>query len=97
MTGKEALDYIKVNTRYRYVGWHVNHIEEVRKDLEELDKYKRAFEILKDNINMELICSNHDFLCKPVYALDVYANKQIELTKEEYELLEELMKGESSI
>ncbi len=61
----------------------------------ELTKYKRVFHILKDNINMELICSNHDFLCKPMYALDVYANKQIELTKEEYELLEELMKDEN--
>lgn len=59
-----------------------------------LAKYERAFEILKDNINMELICADYDFLCKSLYALDVYANKQIELTKKEAEVFGELLNGE---
>lgn len=80
---------------YEEVSRLAKRLEEETIDTrQELTKYKMAFEILKDNINMELICSNHDFLCKPVYALDVYANKQIELTKEESKLLEELMKSE---
>ena len=86
MTGKEALEYIKVNTRYRYVGWHVNHIEEVRKDLEELDKYKRAFEILKDTLTL----SNRD---EEYYLMGDFYDK---ITKEEYELLEELMNNASN-
>lgn len=70
---------------------HILSVEEYEELSEKLTKYKRAFEILKKHINMELICADYDFLCKPVYALDMYANKQIELAKEEYELLEELM------
>ena len=58
-----------------------------------LMKYKRAFEILKDNIDIELLSNEEDYLCKPVYVLDIYGNKQVDLTQEEYELLEELLNG----
>ena len=55
MTGKEALEKIKNNQHYReekkwIIATPLQNTEEykaINKDLEELTKYKRAFEILK--------------------------------------------------
>ena len=57
------------------------------KSIKELTKYKRAFEILKRclRINVQEL--------KGVYFAMGYNTNEL-LTKEEYELLEELMKGE---
>jgi hypothetical protein len=55
----------------------------LEKELDELTKYKRAFEILKD----KGVCVRNDRL---YFDYEIY----IKSTKEERELLEELMKGE---
>ena len=59
----------------------------------ELTKYKRAFEILKDKLNIEF--GKYDFSVTPNYYKDLEyfadVKSSFELTKEEYELLEELM------
>ena len=62
----------------------------LEKELDELTKYKRAFEIL--NLNFTLICKEDEYLCNKEYYLlsDTYTK----IEKEEAELLEELMKGE---
>ena len=58
----------------------------------ELTKYKRAFEILKDLFGIEKSeCENRD----TTYWACAGDSANI-LTKEEYELLEELMKGEDN-
>ena len=64
------------------------HMKEILKDLEELDKYKRAFEILKKHLNIELVYTDDG--CEPTWFLDANCGREIE--QEEYELLEELMK-----
>ena len=56
---------------------------------DELTKYKRAFEILKD-FDLFTIRKQEE---PELYCIDTYNNVQW-LTKEEYELLEELMKSE---
>lgn len=86
MTGKEALKHIKENTRYRYVGWHNWHTEAIEKDLDELAKYKRAFEILK---KYETFLVEADKLSE-ARVIRTKTNVMF-LNKEEYELLEELM------
>lgn len=53
--------------------------EQVLEDLDKLAKYKRAFEILKDKFQLRTV-------------LNIGYK---ELTKEEYELLEELMKDDN--
>ena len=102
MTGKEAL--IQVSKSCSGLALEFGNLKIGKTDNEALqtlkeivvkyEKYKMVFEILKDNINMELICADYDFLCKSLYALDVYANKQIELTKKEAEVFGELLNGE---
>jgi hypothetical protein len=59
--------------------------------VKELTKYKRAFEILKPIINMD---NNIEEGGKEYWLSDIWGLRK--LTKEEYELLEELMKDENS-
>ena len=59
---------------------------EKRKD-KELAKYKRAFEILKRELNIQIFFDNE--WGEPMWVLDGGGNKEI--TQEEYELLEELL------
>ena len=92
MTGKEALEYIRVNTRYRYVLWNNSHIKAVEKELEELAKYKMVFEILKDKLKLRTFYIEDEYFCNKKYAL--HSDGSVPLTKEEYELLEELMNDE---
>lgn len=104
MTGKEALEKIKNNQHYReeknwIIATSLQNTEEykaINKELEELTKYKRAFEILKDILSVHKDTSLNgkvDF-----YTLYFEGELPYEcykrLTKEEYELLEELMKDE---
>ena len=99
MTGKEALEKIKNNQHYReekkwIIATPLQNTEEykaINKDLEELTKYKRAFEILKEVVNI----ANLD----GTYLLSVWVNTLTPicyLKKEQGELLEELMKGEKN-
>ena len=94
MTGKEALRELLEIMLYEVRRDDYNYAEEVskviEKELDKLTKYKRAFEILKNNCHI----SN--------YVVDgVNSGKKITFDvirewydKEEYELLEELMKSE---
>ena len=52
-----------------------------------LTKYKRAFEILKRELNIQIFFDNE--WSEPMWVLDGGGNKEI--SKEEYELLEELL------
>jgi hypothetical protein len=95
MTGKEALKYIKGNTRYRYVGWNNSHIEAVEKDIDELTKYKKAFEILKDKGIFEFKDYTNMIFLQPedyIWNGDIIEEMFINVNDEEYELLEELMR-----
>lgn len=99
MTGKEALEEIKYCRAYiNELGCEVplSKIREYKiilKELDELAKYKRAFEILKElivvdkleGIEKEIIGYEYSVNARPI---------DKELTKEEYELLEELMNNE---
>ena len=57
----------------------------------ELLKYKRAFEILKQIVQLNY--EEDEFFCNKIYYLHSDANIQLE--NEEYELLEELINNES--
>lgn len=63
--------------------------EQVLDDLDELAKYKGAFEILKDRLKIG-VCLQDDY--PDGYTL--YGGGTKNINKEEYELLEELMKDE---
>ena len=64
-------------------------LETIRTELQKYAKYKRAFEILKKYNNVKF-----DFIDKKIiYYLD-QENQAHVISKEEYELLEELMKDE---
>ena len=64
-----------------------------------LTKYKRAFEILKDTVEKSF---DFNIFCREVKKGDgvektyfiIFGEVWIKIAKEEYELLEELMKGE---
>ena len=103
MTGKEALDDYKdfgkikgesITSNHTFVPSDYHYEWKEEKNIEqELTKYKRAFEILKDVV----IVSNLD----GTYLLSVWANKLMPepvcyLEKEQGELLEELMYNENS-
>ena len=63
-------------------------IPKLEEKIELLTKYKRAFEILKEKLNFELV--HDDEYCEDeIWYLD--SKSGTEITKEEYELLEELM------
>ena len=85
MTGKEALNLLFCTSE----GLPEHKVYECKKilekELEELTKYKRAFEILKD----KGVCVRHDRL---YFDYEIY----IKSTKEEVELLEELMNENKS-
>ena len=113
MTGKEALDEL-METFYElceecdcnedmYQKHNLtspHHI--IRKELDELTKYKRAFEILKEELNIELGKEEHTFKdfkdiyyymsIKPAWQ-DIKTT--FELSQNEYELIEELMRDEN--
>ena len=92
MTGKESLEYI-ANLLFMFIstGRHsgknytLKALCKIADDLDELTKYKMAFEILKD----KGICVRNDRL---YFDYEIY----IKSSKEERELLEELMKDENS-
>lgn len=106
MTGKEALTMLE--TRCRYFAQDELEIEEtyqardiLNKKLDELTKYKRAFEILKEFNDLppleEFIYlkeENYYYAEIDEYDdnLETYKTLIYTLGKEEYELLEELMK-----
>lgn len=59
-----------------------------------LAKYKRAFEILKEKLNFELVY-DEEYCGDDIWYLD--SKSGTEISKEEYELLEELMGNEEEI
>ena len=94
--GKEALEKIKYLTLNEPSGYGVYstqlkdtiHYFLIKKELDELTKYKRAFEILKST--NKITVQKLDYLTID-YLLRV-DDLGFKLTKEEYELLEGLMK-----
>ena len=85
MTGK----FVSREEAEKFVK-NIKAIVEKNKELkEELTKYKRAFEILKDKGIVEI--EKYTNIGSVIYK--AYGNERY-LEKEEYELLEELMKGE---
>ena len=71
----------------------INYCEELE---ERLDKYKRAFEILKDKFEIKLSAEypDSDYNDMPISGdMEYTLNDEIQLTYEEYELLEELLKS----
>ena len=60
---------------------------------EELTKYKRAFEILKEKLNFELVY-DEEYCGDDIWYLD--SKSGTEISKEEYELLEELINNENN-
>ena len=97
MTGKEAL--IQVSKSCSGLALEFGNLKIGKTDNEALqtlkeivqkyDKYKRAFEILKPIINMDNTIEEGG---KEYWLSDIWGLRK--LTKEEYELLEELMKDE---
>lgn len=63
-------------------------LETIRKELQKYAKYKRAFEILKEKLNFELVY-DEEYCGDDIWYLD--SKSGTEISKEEYELLEELM------
>ena len=64
----------------------------------ELLKYKRAFEILKDKFEIKLSAEypDSDYNDMPISGdMEYTLNDEIQLTYEEYELLEELMNNDN--
>lgn len=109
MTGKEAL--IQVSKSCSGLALEFGNLKIGKTDNEALqtlkeivqkyDKYKRAFEILKDELNIELGKEEHTFKdFKDIYYyMSIEPAWQdtkttFELSQKEHELLEELMKGE---
>ena len=97
MTGKEALDELLKTLKHwqgRNTIFDKMQSDCILKELDELDKYKRAFEILKGLLSLE---KDTILNTKAVfYTLYFTGDRPYEsLTKEEYELLEELMKDEN--
>ena len=70
---------------------HILSVKEYEELSEKLTKYKKAFEVLKDKLNFELVY-DEEYCGDDIWYLDCRSGTEI--TKEEYELLEELMKGE---
>ena len=104
MTGKEALDDYKdfgkikgesITSNHTFVPSDYHYEWKKEKNLEEqLTKYKRAFEILNRDKELTLHKGKEPILGTDEYKLSFVNWKS--LTKEEYELLEELMKNENS-
>ena len=97
MTGKEALKEIRLVRVYidefgcEVPLKKVKEYKIIENELDELAKYKRAFEILKEKLGLEI--KNVNNLGRTLHKL-YYGDDESTLEQEEYELLEELMKGE---
>lgn len=99
MTGKEALEYIAnllfmfaSTGRHSGKSYTLKALCKIEDDLIELAKYKKAFEILKDKLQLRV----EDITKNGASALFVlFNNGNMEIISvDEYELLEELMKDE---
>lgn len=91
MTGKEALIILSecANGDKKLLFSDSLYLERIiSKRLEKLEKLERAFEILKHEFNLNF--EEDEYFCNKKYFLRSDTNIQLE--KEEYELLEELMK-----
>ena len=90
----EEEDYKRGKTIFRVeVDRNIKDWEEAKKELynqliDENNKYKRAFEILKDRLNLEVW--NYELDDESPY---LYATNGKSITMEEYKLLEELLNG----
>ena len=101
MTGKEALklaqDTILANNGNNKSSFTMKNLYLVEKELDEKDKklakYKRAFEILKEKLDIDVSCD--DFFPDDVSYILWTGIEPATISKEEYELLEELMNNES--
>lgn len=99
MTGKEALEYI-ANLLFMFTSagrksgkcYVLKALCKIEDELDELAKYKRAFEILKDRLMLKIYEEEYHY--KQLYTLE--SSKEVRIDKEEYELLEELMKDEKN-
>lgn len=92
MTGKEALEKLLDTLKHwqgRNTIFDKMQGDCILKELDELTKYKRAFEILEDKLNLEVM---YDELDDEEPYLYTTCGKTINM--EEYELLEELMRDE---
>ena len=100
MTGKEALRILSecANGEKKLLFSDSLDLEKiVSKELDELTKYKRAFEILKDKFGIKLSAEYPDSDYNDMHIsgdMEYTLNDEIQLTYEEYELLEELMNNE---
>ena len=99
MTGKEALEKLLDTLKHwqgRNTIFDKIHSKHILDELELLDKYKRAFEILKSKEIFEFKDDNCLYLNAEDHNWwgDIIESSFVRLSDEEYELLEELMKGE---
>ena len=109
MTGKDALIYLSKTCKeleLEYGNFKINKkdneaLQTLKEIVQKYDKYKRAFEILKDELNIELGKEEHTFKdFKDIYYyMSIKPAWQdtkttFELSQKEHELLEELMKSE---
>lgn len=98
MKGKEALklaqDTILAHNSNNKSSFTMKMLYQVEAELnekeQELTKYMRAFEILK--YEFQLNYEEDEYFCNKKYFL--LSDTNIQLEKEQYELLEELMKSE---
>ena len=94
MTGKEALKEIRLVRVYidefccAVPLKKVKEYKIIENELDELTKYKRAFEILKDKLGLEI--KNVNNLGRILHKL-YYRDDESTLEQEEAKLLEELM------
>lgn len=103
--GKEALEKIKYLTLNEPSGYGVYSTQLkdtmyyfiIKKELDELSKYKRAFEILKDKGIFEFKDYTNMIFLKPedyIWNGDIIEEMFINVNDEEYELLEEVINNE---
>lgn len=97
INGKPYGGWGTLNSKQRINIWNLAEqcemFEEIAdKSMKELTKYKRAFEILKGSFDLK----KRENMNRDVVYLADMGSFEIVITKEEYELLEELMKGENS-
>lgn len=102
MTGKEALEYI-ANLLFMFTSagrksgknYTLKALSTIEDELDELAKYKRAFDILEDKlwIKVQELREWEKEEYKKEYELITHSTQRF-ITKKEYKLLEELMKSE---
>ena len=102
MTGKEAIEQLKEKYHNYIIDYYYSsNISKEKRDTlylmydeefeaidKQLTKYKRAFEILKEKLGLEI--KNVNNLGRTLHKL-YYGDDESTLEQEEYELLEELM------